>query len=200
LLSRYTNRKNFVHIIGGGMRADAQRNRDQIVAVARVLFITNGVDVPMEEVAKAAGVGVGTLYRRFPDRGALMDAVTVDIFQRLADMIAAARQEEPSAWDALRRFLREWAEFRLGLLQDPLCSGMPQALEINAELREVRSHWLELFDQTVREAQDAGALREDVGLTEIATFMNLLVRDEQTETSSRILALMLDGLAVTPGT
>jgi AcrR family transcriptional regulator len=182
------------------MRVDAQRNRDQIVAAARVLFITDGVDAPMEEVAKAAGVGVGTLYRRFPDRGALMDAVTVDIFQRLAGMIATARQEEPSAWDALRRFLREWAEFRLGLLQDPLCSGMPQALEVNVELREVRSRWLELFERTVREAQDAGALRGDVGLTEIATFMNLLIRDEQTETSSRILALMLDGLAVTPGT
>jgi AcrR family transcriptional regulator len=179
------------------MRADAQRNRDQIVAAARVLFITNGVDTPMEEVAKGAGVGVGTLYRRFPDRGALMDAVTVDVFQRLAGMIAQARQEEPSAWDALRRFLREWAEFRLGLLQDPLCSGMPQALQVNAELREVRTRWLELFEQTVREAQDAGALRRDVGLTEIATFMNLLIRDEQTETSSRILALMLDGLAVT---
>jgi AcrR family transcriptional regulator len=179
------------------MRADAQRNRDQIVAAARVLFITNGVDTPMEEVAKAAGVGVGTLYRRFPDRGALLDAVTVDIFQRLAGMIAQARHEEPSAWDALRRFLREWAEFRLGLLQDPLCNGMSQALQLNAELREVRTRWLEMFDQTVREAQDADDLRPDVGLTEIATFMNLLIRDEQTETSNRILALMLDGLAVT---
>ncbi|MBP2325846.1 AcrR family transcriptional regulator [Kibdelosporangium banguiense] len=182
------------------MRADALRNRDQIVAAARVLFITHGVEAPMEEIAKAAGVGVGTLYRRFPDRGALMDAVTVDVFHRLTGMIATARDEESSAWDALRRFLREWAEFRLGLLQDPLCSGMSQALRTNSELREIRTRWLELFERTVQEAQQAGDLRRDVGLMEIATFMNLLIRDEQTETTGRILAFMLDGLAVTPGT
>jgi AcrR family transcriptional regulator len=182
------------------MRVDAQRNRDQIVAAARVLFVTGGIDVPMDEVAKAAGVGVGTLYRRFPDRDALLAAVTVDIFERLAAMIATARKQEPSAWDALRRYLREWAEFRLGLLQDPLCCGMSQALRASPALVEVRTRWLEDFEQTVRDAQDAGDLRKDVGLTEIATFMNLLIRDEPTPATSRILELMLDGLAVIPET
>jgi AcrR family transcriptional regulator len=180
------------------MRADAQRNRDQIVAAARVLFITGGVDTPMEEIAKGAGVGVGTLYRRFPDRAALMSAVAADIFGRLADMISAARAEEPSAWDALRRYLREWAEFRLGLLQDPLCSSLSVALQADEGLREIRTRWLDQFDETIREAQQAGDVRKDVGLEEIATFMNMLIRAEPSPVTNRILALMLDGLR--PGT
>lgn len=194
LTRRYTNRKNIVHILGGGMRADAQRNRDQIVAAARVLFIANGVDTPMEEIARAAGVGVGTLYRRFPDRDALVNAVSTDMFQRLAEMITAANASEKSAWAVLQRFLRSWAEFRLGLLQDPMCHGIPAAIEVDPELREVRQRWLDLFEDVIQRAQDDGDLRKDVGLLEIATFMNMFIRDERGEVTDRILDVMLDGL------
>ncbi|MFC0110305.1 TetR/AcrR family transcriptional regulator [Kibdelosporangium aridum] len=176
------------------MRADAQRNRDQIVAAARVLFTANGVDTPMEEIARAAGVGVGTLYRRFPDRDALVNAVSTDMFQRLAEAITAANASEKSAWAVLQRFLRSWSEFRLGLLQDPMCHGIPAAIEADPELREVRQHWLDLFEDVIQRAQDDGDLRKDVGLLEIATFMNMFIRDERSEVTDRILDVMLDGL------
>jgi AcrR family transcriptional regulator len=175
------------------MRADALRNRDQIVAAARLLFITNGIDTPMEEIARAAGVGVGTLYRRFPDRDALVNAVSTDMFERLAEMITAANASEDSAWAALQRFLRSWADMRLGLLQDPMCSGMPAAIQADAHLRDVRQRWLDLFEDVIRRAHDDGDLREDVGLREIATFMNMVIRYERSTVTDRILDVMLDG-------
>ncbi|WP_045879959.1 helix-turn-helix domain-containing protein [Pseudofrankia sp. DC12] len=70
------------------LRADARRNRDRIIATAKLAFADDGPDVPMEEIARLAGVGVGTLYRRFPDREALVLAVVRD---SLATALARAR-------------------------------------------------------------------------------------------------------------
>src|SRR5690606_13382420 len=89
------------------LRADARRNRDQIVAAASRLFARGGADAPMEEIARAASVGVGTLYRRFPDREALIVAVAGKSTRDLHAQLEAARAEEPTAWAALERFLRE---------------------------------------------------------------------------------------------
>src|SRR5690349_8273462 len=79
----------------GPLRADARRNREQIIEAARTLFLSLGPDVPMEEIARAAGVGVGTLYRRFPDRDELVKAVSLDTFSRLAELAARVEHEEP---------------------------------------------------------------------------------------------------------
>ncbi|MEV4320062.1 helix-turn-helix domain-containing protein [Actinocrispum sp. NPDC049592] len=176
------------------LRADARRNREQIVEAARLLFVERGPDVPMEEVARAAGVGVGTLYRRFPDRGELLTAVALDVFERLSAMAGEAAAGEPDAWTALQRFLKGWAEFRLGLLQDALCAGMPAAVAANKDLQRARETWLEQFEGLITAAQAEGALREDVTLTEIAVFMNMLIRGEPTPADEMILHVMLDGL------
>jgi AcrR family transcriptional regulator len=182
------------------LRADARRNREQIVTAARVLFATRGVDAPMDDVARRAGVGKGTLYRRFPDRESLIQAVAVDVYQRLADLAAAARREEPDAWSALQRFLTHWAELRLGVLHSVLCQRLPQALTADEELRRARQDWLTAFDRIVTGAQADGALRSDVSTGDIAMFMVLLIRqpelpDELTDrTCRRLLQLMLDGL------
>lgn len=181
------------------MRADAARNRDQIVDAARLLFISRGPDIPMEEIARAAGVGVGTLYRRFPDRTALTDAVTLVVLERLTAMVRVARAEESEPWRVLRRFLHEWAEFRLGLLHNMVCSGLPAAMAANDEIRVAQDVWFEEFGSVVREAHQAGVLREDVGFLQIATFMTMLVTFEQSDQSQRILDVMLDGMRVTPG-
>ena len=86
------------------LRADARRNREQIIVAARGVFAERGFDVPMDEIARAAKVGVGTLYRRFPDRDALMRAVATDSLTRVLDEARRAAAEEPSAWQALVRF------------------------------------------------------------------------------------------------
>ncbi|MGI5472586.1 TetR/AcrR family transcriptional regulator [Streptomyces sp. CA-132043] len=92
---------------GRELRADARLNREQIIAAARDLLAERGPDVPAEEVARRAGVGTGTLYRRFPDRQALMRAVAFDGFHRVVAIARTAEDEEPDAWRALSRFVHQ---------------------------------------------------------------------------------------------
>ena len=82
------------------LRADARRNRDQILAAAAHAFVASGSDVPMEEIARAAGVGVGTLYRRFADREALLVAVVEhDVTALLARIRTEGRSVAPERLD-----------------------------------------------------------------------------------------------------
>ncbi|NKY08614.1 helix-turn-helix transcriptional regulator, partial [Cellulomonas hominis] len=72
-----------------GVRADAARNRQRVLDAARALYTTRGLDEPMEQIARAAGVGVGTVYRHFPDRAALVRAVIADRLAHVGRLVAA---------------------------------------------------------------------------------------------------------------
>ena len=85
------------------LRADAQRNRDRILVAAAEAFATTGPDTSVEEIACAAGVAVGTLYRRFPDRHALIRGVALMNFAKTVAEVQLAAQEERTGWDALVR-------------------------------------------------------------------------------------------------
>src|SRR6059058_3759513 len=87
------------------MRADARRNRDQILVAARDIFADHGPGAPLEEIARRAGVGIGTLYRRFPDRPSLLRAVALDMLSRVAQEAQLALAEEPNAFQALARYM-----------------------------------------------------------------------------------------------
>ena len=92
-----------------GLRADARRNRGQILAAAETVFAEQGVGVPVDEIARRAGVGVGTLYRHFPTKETLVEAVIVTHMERLVDEAALwAESDDPGA--ALFAFLRRMAE------------------------------------------------------------------------------------------
>src|SRR5882757_7621688 len=86
------------------MRADAVRNRDRLVSAAAELFAERGVDVPLEEIARHAGVSIGTLYNHFPNRGALVDAV---LPERLAefDRLSQSALADPDPWRGFTEFL-----------------------------------------------------------------------------------------------
>jgi AcrR family transcriptional regulator len=88
------------------LRRDAQRNRDAIVATARQLFCDHGLEAPLEQIARRAGVGIATLYRRFPSRAALLDAVLADTVHA---HIAAAEQAlaNPDPWEGFAFYLEE---------------------------------------------------------------------------------------------
>lgn len=92
------------------LRADAQRNREQLIQVATRLFAERGLDVPLEEIATEAGVGIGTFYRHFPERNALIAALVEQslgpIARRAEDLIAS----DLNPWEALRTLLTEGAE------------------------------------------------------------------------------------------
>src|ERR1700722_2388639 len=87
------------------MRADAQRNHDAVLAAAKAVFVQAGTDAPMEDVARAAGVGKGTLYRRFPTREHLFAAILQDRVDEL-DASAQHALDAPDVW----RVLSEWLE------------------------------------------------------------------------------------------
>ena len=172
------------------MRADARRNRDQIIDAARALFLEVGTHPPMEDVAHRAGVGVGTLYRRFPDRDALVAAVAEDTLTRLAELAATARAGESDAWAALRRFLREAVELRLGALRSVVEDATHDAVRAVPGLAAIRARLADDLAWLVARAQADGALRKDVGLAEIGAIMTL----RTTPTSDRVIAIVLDGL------
>jgi AcrR family transcriptional regulator len=186
-----------------GLRADARRNRDLIVAAAQKLFLEQGVDVALEEVAREAGVGIGTLYRRFPDRDALLHAVGDHTLRRLADLAETAWREEPDAWHALCRFLRSCQEVRLGELSSKLDPFVHRSLRAGQDLHELRQRTVALVLRMTEQAQADGDLRADIGPGDIAVLMTLHVYTPRGlpsgEPTARVMEIVLDGLRAGQG-
>ncbi|AXB46986.1 TetR/AcrR family transcriptional regulator [Amycolatopsis albispora] len=188
------------------LRADARRNRDQILGAAKELFADAGPDVPMEEIARRAGVGVGTLYRRFPDRASLLREVARDTFRGVLADARTAIDEEPTAWDALVRFLRITQRVKLSV-QLAMLSPLARAVfSADPSTDEFRREALGILDRIVEQAQAEGSLRPDVGAGDVTIMFSLLLRElphQPMRVSSfatdRCIALMLDGLRARPG-
>jgi AcrR family transcriptional regulator len=189
------------------LRADARRNRDQILAAAKTIFAVSGPEVPMEEIARAAGVGVGTLYRRFPDRDALVRAVAMDNFERVLIDARTIAAEETSPWRALERLLRQSVELQL-VVQLAMESHRTLAiLKGDPEVRRMREEILEVLDGFVHDAQAEGKLRPDVGAGDIAILFATLLRQVRAKApevaemaARRCVGIMIDGLGARPGT
>ena len=191
---------------GRRLRADARHNREQIIEAARAVIAERGAEVPMEEVARRAGVGVATLYRRFPDREALVRGVALDGFDRVVAIARDAEDEEPDAWRALSRFIRQaTAELRLATWLSIWFTSTWEQVRADPEERRLRQTLLKILDRLVRHAQADGDLRHDVDAGDLTLMMALLLRPlpglraELTQRSvDRYLALMLDGLRAGP--
>jgi AcrR family transcriptional regulator len=97
----------------GQLRADARRNHERILIAARDLFVERGAGVALEDIAQRAGVGIGTLYRRFTDRDTLIRAVVLDALTRTARAAEQALAEEADAFAALRRYMHAALELRV---------------------------------------------------------------------------------------
>jgi AcrR family transcriptional regulator len=182
------------------LRADARRNRDQILVAAREIFAERGVEVPMEEIARRASVGVGTLYRRFADREALILAVFHHTFQAVADEVRAALTEEPTGWAALERIMRQSAWLHVSVqVKSPRVTAVVKA---DPDTSRLRDKTLDMLDEAVRRAHAEGTLRPDVGAGDLVMlFMSVknqthhLVAPEVVGLApSRMLAIMLEGL------
>lgn len=187
------------------LRADARRKRDQIVAAAKERFARQGPDAPMEEIAREAGVGVGTLYRRFPDRQALIRAVAQDNFAAVLAETRVAAREEPTAWAAFVRVVRQSRELRLSVqlaVSSPLARSAVRDDPLTAQFRR---ELLDTLSAVVRAAQSEGALRPDVSTGDVAMLLSLLLSrspaspQESAWLGERALALMLDALRAQPG-
>jgi AcrR family transcriptional regulator len=187
------------------MRADARRNRQQVLAAAKELFAEHGPDIPMEEIARRAGVGVGTLYRRFPDREALIRDVAKGSFAGVMAESRAAEAEEPTGWQALVRILRQSRELQLSVQLAVTSPTAGDIIKRDVETQGFRDSLLATLERVVRAAQAEGSLRGDVGAGDVGLLLVLLMRqgprlgDEAAFSFERCLGIMMDGLQARPG-
>ena len=180
------------------LRADAERNRQRIVDAAKTVFAERGVDVSVEDIAAAAGVGIGTFYRRFPDRESLVEAVFATKLERVTQLAREALESE-DAWQAFRTFLMTVARMhaRDRGLKDVLLSS-DRGREQAAAFRETIQP---LVRQLIDRAKATGALREDVSLFDIVMIYQAvgaiadITRDVSPDYFERTLTLLVDGLA-----
>jgi len=138
-------------------RVDARRNHARLVAAARTLLARDGLDVSVREIAREAGVGVGTVYRHFPTRDALIDAILEDAVE---EVVAAGERalESDDPWAGFVGFVEETLELKAGnrVLKDVV--ETPRGRERYASLR---ARTRPITAELIRRAQDAGALRAD---------------------------------------
>ena len=146
------------------LRRDAQANRDRIVAAARAAFAAEGTEVPVEEIARRAGVGMGTLYRHFPAKEDLIDAVLEDAF---AEFISAAEQAvaEQDAWAGFRGFLER--VFALHAENRGLKDIIATRAHGKARAEAMRARMRPLLRRLIERAQVQGALRDDFTLEDM---------------------------------
>jgi AcrR family transcriptional regulator len=150
------------------LRRDAQRNRDAILAAARQVFCDHGLEAPLEEIARRAGVGIGTLYRRFPSRVELLDAVLADTIQAHVDAAEQALATD-DPWDGFTYYLEETCRLQAANrgLNDAMGMRFPRATAVEA----AKARLFELVGELVRRAQASGQLRPDLTLEDLA-FLN----------------------------
>jgi AcrR family transcriptional regulator len=180
------------------LRADAVRNREAIIGAARGLFNGRGLDVPLDEVARRAGVGNATLYRRFPTRADLVEAVFVDRMTDYADASEAALAD-PDPWTGFSTYVMRVLELQAvdRGLADLLVSsaGCP-----GGALEQQRERGFRSVEELILRAQQAGHLREDFHHTDMVVILmanaGLVERtmDDAPASWRRLAAFVLDGL------
>lgn len=185
------------------MRADARRNLEQLLLAARDLVADSGAGVPLEEVAARAGVGIGTLYRRFPDRTSLLKAVVLDALERTRAAAERAGEEHDDAFDALAAYLRAALELRVSAV-------IPMVLDVldleEADLGAARGGSARAFEALVDAAHASGDLPKDVTFADIGMMLVRIARplpgplppELKHSLARRHLELFLRGLR-TPG-
>jgi AcrR family transcriptional regulator len=184
---------------GGGrpLRRDAERNRRRILHAAADVFTQRGLDATLDDVARAAGVGVGTVYRRFPDKEALIAELFADRIDTMVD-VAEQACTAPDPWQALVSFLEYAAQSLaadLGLRQLMMFAtyGRDRVAYAREQMRPV-------VTKLVERAQAAGELRQDFSATDVPMISFMLAAaaeytsPAQPDIWRRYLALIIDGL------
>jgi AcrR family transcriptional regulator len=179
------------------LRKDAERNRTRILATARTMFAEAGPDVPMEDIAASAGVGIATLYRRFPSREHLLVALLVERMEELAEAARSAL-EYADPWEGLTSLMRQGTAIQardVGFidLARRRIGGV-------ADVVAVRSTVMTLLGQVVSRAKGAGVLRADLEAEDLPILM--FAAGDATKLFSHVaprlwernLAVIIDGM------
>jgi AcrR family transcriptional regulator len=175
------------------MRADARRNYDKLVVAARDVFTELGGSAPLEDVAERAGVGIGTLYRHFPTRQALLEAVYAGEVGALAH--AAEELASLPPWDALTQWLRQYAGF--AATKRALMEALLEAAPDSDVLLTCRGIILSAGSPLVERAQQAKVVRPDTSFMDVIRMVggvSVVATTDDPEQKERMLQVVLDGL------
>jgi AcrR family transcriptional regulator len=182
--------------IGRPVRADARRNRDRLLDAAVRAFASDGADVTLEAIAKTAGVGIGTLYRHFPTRDALVEAAYRQELAHLCDAVPGLLRSLP-ADEAARAWMDRFIDymttkrFMAGALQAVIASGGNPYAESRARL-------IAAITTLLAAAISAGTLRSDVEPNDVLLALSGVSlaagAPDQREQAGRLLDLLVDGL------
>jgi AcrR family transcriptional regulator len=186
-----------MRVMTAPLRADAERNRQRLLAAAKEVFATRGLDVTLDDIARHAGVGTGTAYRRFPNKDALIEALMAD---RIGELAAIAEEclEDPDPWRGLAGY------FERALALQASDRGLKDVLFSPGRGRDRVAHarrsLAPIVTRLVRRAVDAGVVRGDIATSDVPVInfmLNTVVdfgRDVEPELYRRYLTIVLDGL------
>ncbi|HEX4447495.1 MAG TPA: helix-turn-helix domain-containing protein [Polyangiaceae bacterium] len=178
------------------MRADAQRNRLRVLQVAREVFAAEGLGVPIDEIARRAGLGVGTLYRHFPTKEALLEAILVTRMEQVTED-ARALAESDDAGGAFFGFLARLGEE--GIAKKDLIEALARAGFDLKRTGSVKKEMIRTVGRLLDRAQQTGAVRCDVAVEELLSLVSgaFAAIDRYKGDASargRLLAIVCDGL------
>jgi AcrR family transcriptional regulator len=155
------------------MRADARRNHERLLEAARDVFVERGPEASLEEIARRAGVGIATLYRRFADRPTLMRAVVLAALTATAEAAERIRAKEDDPFAALAAYVHAVIDLRTSAVIPTLLGSLDMDEQ---ELSAARERSARITQQLVDDAHGAGALRKDVVFGDVGLILVRLSR------------------------
>lgn len=177
------------------MRADAARNRARVLEVAYETFAADGLSVPIDEIARRAGVGAGTIYRHFPTKDALFQAVIAERIRGIVDEGRTLLSEADPA-DAMFMFLRsmvlQWGAADRGLVDALAGSG----IDVNTVVPEAEDEYLAVLGDLLAAGQKAGTVRRDVTVSDVKALLVgcQAMQAYNDDVAERVTSVVFDGL------
>jgi AcrR family transcriptional regulator len=173
------------------LRADAERNRQRVLEIAQEVFAADGLSVPIDEVARRAGLGIGTVYRHFPTKEALLEAIVVDRMRRVTERAEelATADEAGAAFFAFLEMLVEESRKKKDLVH-ALGSGFeerPLAVSAKKKFRGA-------LGALLSRAQRARDVRGDVDVADVLSLIRGLLSSSDPRAQARHLGILCDGL------
>jgi AcrR family transcriptional regulator len=177
------------------LRADAARNRARVLEVAYETFAAEGLGVPIDEIARRAGVGAGTVYRHFPTKEDLFRAVIEDRITRVVDdgrTLLAAGDPGEALFTFLRSMVLQWGATDRGLVDALAGVG----IDVKEAVPDAEQAFMGLLGELLRAAQDAGTVRRDVNVPDVKTIVvgAQAMQAYRPDTAERLMEVVLDGL------
>jgi AcrR family transcriptional regulator len=179
------------------LRSDAKRNREQLLAAARAAFTERGAAASLEDIARRASVGVGTLYRHFPTRQALVEAVYVDEVEALCSSVAEVGERDP--WDALVAWFDRFVDYVA--TKKALVDEMMAIVGADAPVfRQCHDAIFAAGEPLLARAQAARSVRADVEFVDVIRMVSgvCMIKNASPDEIRRVLRMALDGLRYRP--